>query len=149
MSKLPPRKIIICPKCRSQKLRFRTGRIICISCENEFLTCKNKMKFIQLQANAHDTLNSIKNLFKKFPKIYAFLMKVVSPVYSPNFTKKFVKNYIENQRVLAINLGSGSTNIHPNIINIDYYDYKNVNIICDINYLPFADSSVEDRKSVV
>jgi SAM-dependent methyltransferase len=70
-------------------------------------------------------------------------MKVISPVYSPNFTKKFIKDYIENQKVTAINLGSGSTNIHPDIINVDCYDYENVNIICDINSLPFADSSID------
>ena len=143
MSKLPSRKIIMCPKCRSQKLRFRANRIVCISCENEFRTSKNKIEFLQLQADAHDTLDSIKALFKKFPKIYAFLMKVISPVYSPNFTKKFVKDYIEGQKTIAINLGSGSTDIHPNIINVDCCDYKNVNIVCDINSLPFIDSSID------
>ena len=142
MSKLPPQKIIKCPKCHSQKLHF-TAHITCTSCKSEFQTSKNKIEFLQLQTDTHDTLDSIKALFKKFPKLYAFLMKVVSPVYSPNFTKKFVKDYIEGQKVTALNLGSGSTDIHPDIINADCCDYENVNIVCDINSLPFIDSSID------
>lgn len=99
----------------------------------------------KLENHANDKLDLIKNFFKRFPRFYRFLVLMISPVnpnlkYNRDIGKKIES--IEKTGV-ALNLGSGSYRIHPDVLNVDISNFKNVDIVADISKLPFANSSVD------
>ena len=114
-------------------------------------TLKNgKPVFRELTDTAYnkDSLNSIKSLVKKYPRIYEFLIDVVSPVYmgaTRNQIKKFIqiKTGEEDKHVLTLNIGSGNFRISKEVVNLDIFAYDNVDIVADIVDLPFEDSSID------
>lgn len=89
-----------------------------------------------------DGLDKLKNKFKSFPRIYYFLIQLISPVYVDSNLKKFIKENIKKDQ-LVINLGSGNSNISAEVLNVDIFDYDNVDIVCDIADLPFSDNSID------
>lgn len=101
-------------------------------------------KFYFIETNkyemTHDSFDKIKLIFKKFPRIYYFLIEVISPVYS---SKKPFKKFMELSGGILLNLGSGNELRRKSIINVDIMDYENVDIICDIEKLPFKESSID------
>ena len=44
---------------------------------------------------------------------------------------------------LIVNIGSGNSKIADNIYNVDIFAYDNVDIVCDIENLPFKDNSLD------
>src|SRR5690606_22298176 len=48
-----------------------------------------------------------------------------------------------NAEGVILNLGSGNFILGDNIINVDMFDYDNVDIIADIKLLPFKDNSID------
>jgi hypothetical protein len=88
----------------------------------------------------HDSFDKIKLIFKRFPRLYYFLIEIISPVYS---SKKPFKKFMEVSNGIVLNLGSGNELRRKNIINIDMMDYDNVDIVCDIEKLPFKDNSID------
>jgi SAM-dependent methyltransferase len=90
----------------------------------------------------HDDFDKLKIIFKKYSKFYDFLINVISPVFLDNGLKIFLNTHV-NKHKLAINIGSGNSNISEEVVNIDFIDYENVDIVCDIHDLPFNDNSVD------
>jgi SAM-dependent methyltransferase len=64
-------------------------------------------------------------------------------VCSHGHTYKFLKEHIEDKDIIALNLGSGNSNISSNVTNIDIFAYPNVDVACNIENLPFKDGSVD------
>lgn len=89
-----------------------------------------------------DNLDKLKNKLKKMEKLYNFLIKLISPVYDNGGLNKFIKKNISKDKI-AINLGSGNSKIFESVINVDIFDYENVDIVCDIENLPFKDKSID------
>lgn len=54
-----------------------------------------------------------------------------------------MNEYVNDKDVVAINVGSGSSDISSNVSNVDIFAYENVDITCDIEKLPFKDKSVD------
>ena len=98
-----------------------------------------KMDFSDIQ----DNLDFIKNKIKKFSKLYSFLIKMISPVYPDKIFNYFLKEYVEGKDVLCINIGSGNSRVHKKVYNLDIFAYDNVDIVCDIEELPFKDNSID------
>jgi len=96
-------------------------------------------------AETTDSFDRIKLLFKRFPRLYYFLIEVVSPVYSD-------RQPLHRFRVAAegviLNIGSGNQPRQPNTVNVDMMDYANVDIVCDIHRLPFKDNSIDAVMSI-
>jgi SAM-dependent methyltransferase len=94
------------------------------------------------EAEMDDDFDRLKNRFKKYTKLYDFLIYLVSPVFSDNNADKFIKrNCISNK--IAINIGSGNSKISKSVTNVDIFNYENVDIVCDIARLPFKDDSID------
>lgn len=98
----------------------------------------NKLEFSDIE----DSLDKLKSLIKKYPKIYYFMINLVSPIYENKRVKEFLlKNHSSDK--IAINIGSGNSVISDDVYNIDIFAYDNVDIVCDITSLPLKDSSVD------
>jgi len=152
MSKEIKRELLICPKCKNNNLVFIDNKIIC-ACGSLFSysasnkTDENKYYFVSYnEGNVTDFLDKIKYKFKRFSKFYNFLITLISPVYPFNLRlRRFIKKFItgEGDNSIALNIGSGNTNLGENISNIDIYKYENVDLTADLSNLPIKDESVD------
>lgn len=88
----------------------------------------------------NDSFDRIKLFFKRYPNLYYFLMIVVSPVQG-NY--KIVKRFISESNGVIVNIGSGNQTLKQGVINIDMMDYDNVDIVADIQNLPFRNNAVD------
>ncbi len=131
----------ICPRCKKE-LYFKHN-LYCPVCSENYIVKNGKYYFVYTDDNTLDKLNRIKNYFKKFHRFYDFLVKIISPVYIPMQLKQFLKKELGNDAKLALNLGSGNSKISKKIINIDLFDYSNVDIVCDISKLPIKSKSID------
>ena len=71
------------------------------------------------------------------------MAEVVSPVFISKRKLKSIINEIETENLIGLNIGSGVTNYSKNIINFDFQDFKNVQVIGDLFELPFKDNSFD------
>jgi len=149
--KLIDQNYLVCPHCNGNVVRSEPGKIVCNNCKNRYLLAEHQVNFLESKSEdlIHDKLDIMKNVMKRFYKLYNFLVYLVSPVFfhHPKFIdrslKRLVKDHIERNSLSAINIGSGNTNISAQILNVDFMNYKNVNVICDIHKLPFSDNSLD------
>lgn len=140
--------IIICPHCKSAVNEERFKSVTCSDCETMFHYENNKLIFKKLGADdVKDELDKIKSFFKKWSKLYHFMIEVFSPVLLQAKLKKFIKENIDDG-VVAINLGSGNSNISEKITNVDIFPYEHVNMCCDIENIPLKDDSVDVVMSI-
>lgn len=136
--------IFRCPACGSKKLKFSYQEFHCGDCKKKYISEENKYYFADINPNSiHDTYDKIKTFFKKYPRLYQFLMNVLGPVYTKSHQKRFIKTYTGMRSAVDLHLGSGNIPIADWIINLDIYPYENVDITADIHSLPISDNSAD------
>ncbi|EHQ35445.1 methyltransferase domain-containing protein [Methanoplanus limicola] len=97
-----------------------------------------------------DWLDSIKFKVKKKPRLYKFLIEVISPVfYFKKSSYQKIFRYLDPKENIIVNIGSGPFRLHDNIINIDISDYTNVDLIANAKKLPLKNESVDGIINVV
>lgn len=137
-------KMLLCPNCKNDSFLFEDYQMVCLKCGNKYEIKDNKIIFLQLnKADVNDLLDKIKFKLKKNILFYDFIVKLISPVCPTINFKKLIKKYIINDDIKAINLGSGNSQLSDKIFNVDIFSYDNVDIVCDIENLPFIDNSVD------
>lgn len=87
-----------------------------------------------------DSLDQLKLILKTFPRIYYFLIYVISPVFSD---QRSLGRFLDSREGLVLNIGSGNSPRQDGVVNVDMMDYENVDIVCDIHDLPFQDKSID------
>jgi SAM-dependent methyltransferase len=91
-----------------------------------------------VNASANTAENAIKNYFKRWPRFYGFIIFLVAPVlYSGLTVKKFFSRFPKGS--LMLNVGSGPTREHPQVINLDIFPFPEVDVLALGNRLPFSD----------
>jgi SAM-dependent methyltransferase len=90
-----------------------------------------------------DELDILKHRLKKYNNLYGFLINIISPVYPSFSPQRIFSKYLTESNSIALNLGSGNSNVSDKILNVDIFEYENVNIVCDIENLPFIDNSID------
>jgi SAM-dependent methyltransferase len=109
--------------------------------QNPITVEHNKYYFVQNNNSlTTDSLDKIKSFFKKFNNFYYFLIYIISPVYT-NYRP--LKKHLKKQSGIKINLGSGNQILDSTLLNLDFIDYENVDIVADIHNLPFKDNSID------
>lgn len=93
-------------------------------------------------SDIEDSLDKFKNMLKKYDKFYYWLIKVISPVFVDRSQEKFIESYVSKDKV-CINIGSGNSKVSDNVCNVDIFTYDNVDVVCDIENLPFKDNSID------
>lgn len=135
---------IICPNCKSPLITHEKEYILCNKCQKKYLTKEGKYIFYEMIVNEiNDPVDRIKNYFKNHQKLYNYMIFLISPIYCDyGYFKSFKKKYIDEQKVI-LNLGSGNTRLTETIINVDIFNYHEVDLVCNIEELPFKDNSVD------
>jgi SAM-dependent methyltransferase len=141
--KVIDKKIFRCPKCGNENLLFKESKLKCSKCGASYKFDGNKYFFVDKLDFPDDFIDKLKYKFKKFSGFHTFLIKVISPVFPTNQLGKFVKSYITAKSGIFLNLGSGNRVLSPELINVDIFPYKNVDIITDIQKLPVADGKID------
>jgi SAM-dependent methyltransferase len=100
---------------------------------------------VDVAGETTDSFDRLKLVFKKFPRFYYFLIRVVSPVYG-DWSK--ITGFVKSQDGLVLNIGSGNFPRQKEVVNVDMMPYENVDIVCDIHRLPFKDNSIDAVMSV-
>lgn len=86
-----------------------------------------------------DAENAFKKFFKRWPRMYRFLLHVCVPVLFNGVTaQQFIKK-LSPIPGRILNIGSGPRILHPNALNVDIFPYSNVNILARAEALPFED----------
>jgi SAM-dependent methyltransferase len=136
-------ELLICPNCKSKLENTELNKITCIQCKADFDYKNQKPVFEKLDSESiTDDFDRLKSIFKTWPKLYSFFIEVLSPVFLQMRLRRFIKNNV-NDNTVAVNIGSGNSNISDKIINIDIFQHQNVNLCCDIEDIPIADASVD------
>ena len=108
-----------------------------------------KYFFFEMEKTTYNEnwLNGLKSTLKKNAWLYQLLIDIFSPVllfYTNRQIKKFLKDNLKaGGNSIALNIGSGNSFISKEVQNIDIFPYDNVDIVCDIEQLPFKDNSVD------
>jgi SAM-dependent methyltransferase len=93
------------------------------------------------QKLTHQTANSIKEFFKRWPRFYYFVFDFLGPVYFGGLgPRQFLQRYASEG--ICLNLGSGARKFGSNVINVDITPYGGVDVVADITKLPHPDESV-------
>lgn len=83
----------------------------------------------------------LKYFFKRFPKLYFFLAYIFGGRQVNITSQKFVNSLAPELKI--INLGSGTRSLGPNVINVDFHAFSNVQVVARAEELPFEDGSVD------
>lgn len=87
-------------------------------------------------------INWVKTLLRTSPRLYLFLIFLISPVcFSGLSAKRFLRRYPKGS--LMLNIGSGVHKPHPDILNVDIFYYKGVDLVANAEELPFPTGSVD------
>ena len=106
-----------------------------------------KTQFFEQQRDGLDNLKT--TLKNKLGKYYMFLIYVLAPVYIrihwPSF--KIYLNYlaqkISAEKPFVIQIGSGNDRLAKAILNVDIFNYEEVDMVADCTNLPFADNTID------
>lgn len=118
--------------------------------------CKNEKLFFleQSEIQKFTLQRDLLDVFKSFLKLvfgrhYRLLIWIISPhmprihwVTHQTYLTYIVKQ-ISKEKKTVLNLGSGNDRYSENIINIDIFPFKEVDIIASADRLPFPDNSVD------
>lgn len=87
-------------------------------------------------------LNSCKTFLRRFPFFYITLIYIISPIcFVGRSAASFVREFRKD--ALLLNIGSGIHTFGPNVLNLDIFWYKGVDVVGDAMALPFATDSID------
>jgi SAM-dependent methyltransferase len=87
-------------------------------------------------------INWVKTVLRISPTLYVFLIWLISPVcYTGLSAKKFLRRF--QKGALMLNIGSGVHKPHPDILNVDIFYYKRVDLVANGEELPLPTGSVD------
>lgn len=146
-------KLLVDPITKTP-LVFNGEKLINQSGKDYFLI-GNKPDFIgsekrEIFAGQSDFLDRIKTILKnKFGKYYMALIYIISPVYirihwpSLSVYLNHKVREISKGKKFVIQIGSGNDRISDEVLNIDIFNYSEVDLIADCTKLPFANDSID------
>ena len=138
--------ILLCPECSGSISKIGT-LLKCNNCSKEYEIKNGKIYFVNYITKVkkgNEILDFLRPILKKTGKFYYLLIYLFSPVCPSDFKRKYIDKYIKgNNSVIALNIGSANSKLIENIINLDILPYANVDILADINKLPFKDDTID------
>lgn len=93
------------------------------------------------QRSTDATVSSLKNLVKRYPRLYRATVYIFGGQPQNTTAFAFVHRLPENAKVL--NIGSGSRKLRPGTINIDVLPFEGVDIVADAEKLPFETNTID------
>ena len=134
--------ILVCPACRA-KLDFEPTIAVCKGCTARYEISAGKI-FFDRAPYREDDLDQLKASLKKWLGKYYYTIgvDVLAPDYPVNY-RKLILDRMNPEKEIVVDVGCGNRRVHEDIICLDFFDYEEVDIVCDARRLPFANKSVD------
>jgi SAM-dependent methyltransferase len=88
----------------------------------------------------------LQRFFQRFPSVYSSIKAILSPTLSLHTWKEAITD-VDAQVVL--NLGAGTMQLHPGMINVDFVAFPHIDIVADFSDpLPIQSDSVDGVVSI-
>lgn len=140
---------IACPECKSSLVR-KGNSLTCQSCHSAYEISPANIPIMLANSeilaleDQKDWLDNIKTKFKKaLPGIYPTLARVISLVLPTGKSYNILLDRLLGEDALILNLGSGTRRLSDKVMNIDVFEYNEVDLVADVTKLPFEDNSVD------
>jgi len=114
-----------------------------VKCSAGYPIRNGKVYFIESPPMADD-LDSLKYFLKRWLGRFYYVIGVT--VFAPTFPFNYyaaIKRHLDPKRQLVVDIGAGNHRLSSDIITIDLFDYSAIDIVCDLEKLPFLDDSVD------
>jgi SAM-dependent methyltransferase len=138
--------LLVCPYCKSKVQRNR-ALLTCTGCNRKFKIVDNIPIMISQEdyrpyaQQEKQWLEQLKAFIKRKPRFYSLLIDWVSPILHTKKERAIIA--LLTDKPVVLNLGCGTRRLGPQVINLDIFPLREVDIVCDISRLPFEDSSVD------
>lgn len=141
LEKLKP--CLMCPECGG-KLVFRSDEVECSQCLALYPIKGDKIYFKSLPTKSEDAQDKFKEKLKRLLGKYYYTIgvNILAPNFPFNYSRE-VENYLTLDEQIVVDIGSGNNRIHEQIICLDLFDYEAVDIVCDVDKLPFKKGSID------
>jgi SAM-dependent methyltransferase len=93
------------------------------------------------KASHRSLLTILQARLKQYPGLYYRLVDILAPVLPTGDRSRWLVAQLPPD-ALILNLGSGPLCVSPRVVNVDLFPFKTVDVIADLNNLPFADETV-------
>lgn len=144
--------LLACPYCR-RPCKSRNESLACTHCKKTY-PLKGGVPFFLPQTLHHryaeeaaTPVNRLKGELKKYPVLFQFLHTVIGSVsyfgLSARGALERAFGSLKCSGKVIINVGSGVKRIHREVINLDVFPLKGVNVVADAAALPFSDATVD------
>jgi predicted SAM-dependent methyltransferase len=145
--------ILVCPETKST-LRIQEDQLISSEGRIYQIRPDGKLDFLGISfekfKRQRDFLDRLKAIAKRIAgNKYQLLIGLFAPVMPRIHWKSFqtywsylVARYSKEKKIV-LQIGSGNDRVNNRVINIDIFDFTEVDIIADCTRLPFPDNSVD------
>jgi SAM-dependent methyltransferase len=133
-------------------MKIKDPRLISLLVREPLRKENGQLFFVASANGSHEQVldsgfNKLKTYLKNWPSVYYFLLYFTSTIFFGGLSvKKMLKKLFPHGDLsdkIIINLGSGPRKYCADIINVDLFQFKNVDIVSDIMDLPFQDGSID------
>ena len=104
-------------------------------------------QYDKYQKEVESSVNKLKTLIKTMPWLFQFLTYAIGSIsffgQSPKKTLRKLYREDELKEKIILNIGSGIDIIHPEVLNLDIFPFKNVDLVTDATKLPIRDGTVD------
>jgi len=135
---------LCCIACGSAPLAPVAETLACPSCARAWPLRDGRLVIDEPATSpAEDPLDRLKHRIKRFRRLYALLVWLISPLYFDSTRRRFLASHVAGRAGTFLHLGAGNTDLGPEVVNVDLAPYDAVDLVCDIGRLPFPDASVD------
>ncbi len=133
---------LACPGCGGGLQAMESG-LGCANCGAAYPVRDGRVYFRE-PASAGDAMDALKGRLKRlFGRwYYAVGVRILGPTYPFPFGAR-VRRTLDCARGIVVDAGCGSERCNPDAIGLDLYDYAAVDLVCDLESLPFKPASVD------
>jgi len=142
-------ELLFCPSCKGdlEFNSFEEAGLICSSCQKLIPKLGNAFSFLAestpKELSRTDMLDRLKAKMKSYPRLYEIGLNLFAPVY---WNKKSLRRFLAFatlNNLKIINVGSGPSDLGPNVLNTDFFLYPNVDLVADMHKLPIKSNSFD------
>ena len=133
---------LACPGCGAS-LEAAADSLRCTGCQAAYPVRDGRIYF-RNAAGASDPMDSLKGRLKALLGrwYYTIGVRVFAPTYPFPFAGR-LRRHVDPARQLVVDAGCGVHRCDENALGVDISDYEAVDVVCDLESLPFKPGSVD------
>lgn len=133
---------LACPACRGS-LVLHDDAAVCAGCQARYPVRNGKLYFVTPPERT-DALDDIKGLLKHILGRYYYTIGVdlLAPTFPLSLGRE-VRRHLDPSTALVVDAGCGNRRIDEGVLCLDFFDYAEVDVVCDVTNPPLREDSVD------